>query len=86
VDGSYFGTSFPHVFIKHYPEAIILPPKIYFYEPKIFGFNINGKRGSKEFQPEKGTIKYVEDSLTGIDKERIYNEFKDLNKANGKQS
>lgn len=49
IDGAYFGTSFPHAFLKHYPGAVILPPKIYLYEPKIYGFNICGKRGSKYF-------------------------------------
>lgn len=49
IDGAYFGTSFPHVFIKHYPDAIILPPKVYLYEPKIFGFKVYGKRGSKYY-------------------------------------
>ncbi len=63
IDGAYFGTSLPHVFLKHYPNAIIIPPKVYLYEPKIFGFNIHGKRGSKFFEPTKGTIKYIEESL-----------------------
>ena len=49
--------------LKHYPNAIIIPPKVYLYEPKIFGFNIHGKRGSKFYEPTKGTIKYIEDSL-----------------------
>jgi len=44
-----------------YPEAILLPPKIYFYEPKIFGFKIFGKRGSKYYQPTKGAIRYTEE-------------------------
>jgi hypothetical protein len=61
------------VFNKHYPEAIILPPKIYYYEPKIFGFNVYGKRGSKYFEPAKGTIRYVEDSLNGVEKEKLFN-------------
>ena len=73
IDGAYFGSSFPHCFIKHYPDAIILPPKIYLYEPKIFGFNIYKKKGSKYYQPESGTIRYVEDSLTGLEKEKLYN-------------
>jgi len=59
------------VFLKHYPEAVVLPPKIYYYEPRIFGFNIYKKRGSKFFEPIKGTIKYVEDSLTGIEREKL---------------
>ena len=76
IDGAYFGTSFPHVFLQHYPEAIILPPKIYLYEPKIYGFKVYGKRGSKYFEPAKGTVKYIEDSLTGLEKEKLINEMK----------
>jgi casein kinase II subunit beta len=51
IDGVYFGTSFPQLFLQHFPQAIILPPKINLYEPKIFGFNIYGKRGSKYYNP-----------------------------------
>jgi hypothetical protein len=51
IDGAYFGSSFPHHFLKHYKYAVVLPPKIYHYEPKIFGFKIVGKRGSKFFDP-----------------------------------
>jgi len=46
----------------HYPMAVILPPKIYHYEPKIFGFKVAGKRGSKYFEPATGNVKYIEDS------------------------
>lgn len=82
IDGAYYGTSFPHVFLKHYPGAVILPPKIYLFEPKIFGFNVYKKRGSKYFEPPTGTIKYVEDSLQGVEKERLFKEFKESNKEN----
>jgi casein kinase II subunit beta len=51
IDGAYFGSSFPHHFLKHYKYAVVLPPKIFHYEPKIFGFKIVGKRGSKFFEP-----------------------------------
>ena len=45
IDGAYFGTSFPHVFIKQYPELNPQgPPK---FVPKIYGFKIFGMRGSK---------------------------------------
>lgn len=71
IDGAYFGTSFPHVFMQHFPMAIILPPKIYFYEPKIFGFKLAGKRGSKSFQPTVGNVKYVEDSMQALELEQI---------------
>ena len=71
IDGAFFGTSFPHHFLKHYKTAVILPPKIYHYEPKIYGFKIVGKRGSKYYDPPKGNIKYNLDTMTGIDKEKI---------------
>jgi len=47
IDGAYFGTSVPHVFIRTFKQAIILPPSIHFYEPAIFGFKLFGKKGSK---------------------------------------
>jgi casein kinase II subunit beta len=47
IDGSYYGTSLPQIFLKNYPNVIILPPKVYYYEPKIFGFKLFTKRGSK---------------------------------------
>ena len=43
--------------------AIIMPPKIYYYEPKIHGFKIAGKRGSSTFKPAKGNVRYIEDSM-----------------------
>lgn len=70
IDGAFFGTSFPHHFLKHYPQAVILPPKIYYYEPKIYGFKIVGKRGSKYYNPTLGNVKFNEDSMTGIDREK----------------
>ena len=72
VDGAYFGPSLPHVFLKHFPNAILIPPKVYLYEPKIFGFSISGKRGSKLFDPPKGQIKYIEDSLQQNEKEKLF--------------
>jgi hypothetical protein len=63
IDGAYFGTSFPHVFLQHFPMTVILPPKIYYYEPTISGFKIAGKRGSKSFKPCPGNTKYIEDSM-----------------------
>jgi len=71
IDGAFFGTSFPHHFLKHYKTAVILPPKIYHYEPKIYGFKIVGKRGSKYYDPPTGNIKYNFDTMTGIDKEKL---------------
>ena len=65
--------------MQHYPDAIVLPPKIYFYEPKIYGFKINGKRGSKFFNPVKGGVKYVEDSMSTLEKENLVENMKKLN-------
>lgn len=48
-----------------------MPPKIYYYEPKIYGFKIVGKRGSKYFDPPKGNIKFNFDTMTGVDKEKL---------------
>jgi casein kinase II subunit beta len=61
LDGSFFGTSLPHIFLKHFPLAIILPPKVYFYEPKIFGFRLFGKKGSKYNRPVKGNARFTEE-------------------------
>ena len=71
IDGAAFGTSFPHVFLKHFSNAVILPPKIYHYEPKIFGFKVAGKRGSKFFEPPKGNVRIVEDSMQGLELEKM---------------
>ena len=46
-----------------------MPPKIYFYEPKISGFKIAGKRGSKFFEPPKTNVRYNLDTMTLIEKE-----------------
>jgi len=76
IDGAYFGTSFPHHFLKHYKTAVILPPKIYHYEPKISGFKIVGKRGSKFYDPPKSNIKYNFDTMTGMDRQKILEKVK----------
>lgn len=47
VDGAYFGTSVPHIFLKSFKEAVVLPPRIFNYEPKIHGFRIYKKTGSR---------------------------------------
>jgi hypothetical protein len=61
LDGSFFSSALPHVFMKNYPTAIVLPPKVYMYQPKIFGFKLFGKRGSKYYKPVVGAIRYTED-------------------------
>lgn len=84
VDGACFGTSFPHVFLKQYPNAVILPPKVYLYEPKICGFNIYGKRGSKFFKPasEHGAVRTTDDGLRSRELERRDKEVLALISAN----
>ena len=67
------------MFLKHYPNAIVIPPKVYLYEPKIFGFKIQGKRGSMLHDPPKGSIKYIEDSLQQVEKEKLYSQLKEEN-------
>ena len=75
IDGAHFGASLAHIFMKQYETVISLPPKIYFYEPKIYGFNLFGKRGSKYYDPPKGEVKYTEDAE---DIEEMISQFKDL--------
>ena len=55
LDGAFFGPSLVHMFLAEYKTQIILPPKIMMYEPRMFGFAIAGKRGSKYFTPAKGS-------------------------------
>lgn len=46
IDGAYFGTSFPHVFLKTYPELYPKEGPVQ-YIPTIYGFKIFGQKGSK---------------------------------------
>jgi hypothetical protein len=55
---------------------VILPPKIYYYEPNFYGFKIVGKRGSKLFNPPTGNIRYNEDSMTVIDLDKQVDKIK----------
>jgi casein kinase II subunit beta len=38
LDGAFFGPSLPHIFLAAYKSSIVFPPKVYYYEPKLFGF------------------------------------------------
>lgn len=78
LDGAFFGTSFPHAFLKHYPLSVILPPKIHFYEPKISGFKIAGKRGSLYFDPPKGATKFIKDSMQANMVEDTLNDAREM--------
>ena len=66
--------------------AIILPPKIYHYEPKIFGFKIAGKRGSKYFEPTKGNVRYVENSVPGLEMEEVKRRYEGGSASTGNES
>ena len=46
IDGAYFGCSFPHIFLQTFPDCIP-KEKPNMYIPKIYGFTIFGKKGSK---------------------------------------
>ena len=57
IDGAYFGTSFPQTFLMTYPD---LNPKLKQYKgyiPKLFGFRIFGKQGSKYYSSDKKELK-----------------------------
>ena len=70
VDGAYFGSSFPHIFLQTFPE---LRPSVSAikYVPKIYGFKIYGKKGSKyeklvQMEKEKKEKKENEKSGTYV--------------------
>ena len=46
VDGAYFGTSFPHLFYLNFSDMSIERNKKIFV-PKLYGFRMYGKKGSK---------------------------------------
>ena len=56
-DGVFFGTSFPQTFLMHFPD---LDPRINAplrYIPKLYGFRIFGKYGSKYYSENKEELK-----------------------------
>ena len=56
-DGVFFGTSFPQTFLMHFPD---LDPRInntLKYIPKLYGFRIFGKYGSKYYSENKEELK-----------------------------
>lgn len=56
LDGASFGTAIAMMFLQSYPKAIVLPPKVYYYEPVIHGFKLAGKRGSMYFEPHRDGV------------------------------
>lgn len=79
LDGSFFGTGLPYVFMMTYTDAIILPPKVFYYQPKIFGFQVFGKKGSKYQKEIDGTVRDTDEEK---DVESLICKFKALYKAN----
>jgi len=54
VDGAYFGCSFPHIFLQTYPD--LTPTEgANNYIPRIYGFKIHKKKGSKYFENNKNS-------------------------------
>ena len=49
VDGAYFGCSFPHILLQTYTD-LVPKEKPNIYVPRIYGFKIYQKKGSKYFQ------------------------------------
>lgn len=50
LDGAFFGSTFPHIFLQHFPE---LRPKMrnpQKYTPKIFGFRLAGPETREAFE------------------------------------
>lgn len=43
IDGSYIGTTFPHLFLMTFPSAIP-PPTTMLYVPRVFGFRIHSEK------------------------------------------
>nr|AKJ66200.1 casein kinase II beta-3 [Euplotes octocarinatus] len=74
VDGAYFGTSVPHIFLKTFKESAILPPRVFNYEPKIHGFNLYKKVGSRA-EGSKDVIIYPK----SYSSQAASNELKNLN-------
>lgn len=46
IDGAFFGTTFPHLFLKTYPELVPERPT-HVYVPRVFGFKVHTPPGEK---------------------------------------
>ena len=49
IDGAYFGTSFPHIFLQTFQE-LVPPQGAGYYVPRIYGFRIYQQKGSKYYR------------------------------------
>ncbi|MCQ2818825.1 MAG: hypothetical protein MJ252_16285 [archaeon] len=58
IDGAYFGCSFPHIFLQAHPELNPTTEAVA-YVPKIYGFKIFGKKGSKYYGAKEDVVKTI---------------------------
>lgn len=56
-DGIYFGTSFPQVFLSNFPDLDPRINKPQRYIPKLYGFKVFGKYGSKYYTENRDELK-----------------------------
>ena len=54
LDGAFFGSAFPHIFLKEYGEQIVMKKKKE-YVPMIYGFKLFKQKGSK-YHEEKDVV------------------------------
>lgn len=66
MDGAFFGTSYPQIFLMNYPD---LNPRLKTYKhfiPKIYGFHVFGKLGSKYYTKDKKELEEKKKKLNII--------------------
>jgi casein kinase II subunit beta len=56
LDGAFFGSSLANMFLSQYKASLVTTPSVQYYEPRIYGFKVAGKRGSKFFAPASKTV------------------------------
>eukprot|EP00924_Labyrinthula_sp_SR-Ha-C_P002381 maker-scaffold_16-snap-gene-2.56-mRNA-1 protein AED:0.30 eAED:0.30 QI:142/1/1/1/1/1/2/52/237 len=65
LDGAYFGTTFPHLFLMQFPELLPAPPlQVANYIPKVFGFKVRYptiRQHMKEVQQKESKEKVSKD-------------------------
>jgi len=88
LDGAYFGASLSHMFLQSYAKSIVLPPKVYYYQPKLYGFQVAGKRGSKYYQPATQEVQLTQEKQAATEKamEPPRLKFKEETKSQGRQN
>lgn len=71
IDGAYWGTTFPHLFLIMYPEHIP-PPPVQVYEPRIYGFKVHESAlRPKQIQKKKNSSSILDtNSITKPSQQR----------------